>query len=117
MQRPVSGRGVGVEAVGLTPCGVEGGTPGRVRSAGAHGLTLAQDMVQPLSFHGARCAVVEVDERTVAEDGYVDLGRAGTTAISGLDGYQTPTLGALVLRKVGKEVDVLTDVMTGWNDM
>ena len=61
---------------------------------------------------------MEVDERTVAEDGYVDLGRAGTAAISGLDGYHgTQHLGRLSYAKVEKEVDVLTDVMTGWNDL
>ena len=54
----------------------------------------------------------------VAEDGYVDLGRAGTTAISGLDGYHdTQHLGRLSYAKVGKKVEVLTDVMAGWNDM
>ena len=110
------------EAVGLTPCGVKDAwnapavSEARVRT----GLTLAQDMVLPNRCHFMVLDVqwVEVDECTVAEDGYVDLGRAGTAAISGLDGYHdTQHLGRLSYAKVGKEVDVLTDVMAGWNDM
>jgi len=84
------------------------------------GLTLAEDMVLPNRCHFLVLDVqwVEVDERTVAEDGYVDLGRAGTTAISGLDGYHdTAHLGRLSYAKVDKEVELLTDVMAGWNDM
>ena len=110
------------EAVGLTPCGGEGPWNARAGSEASvrMGLKIAEDMVLPNRCHFMVLDVqwVEVDERTVAEDGYVDLGRAGTTAISGLDGYHDTThLGRLSYAKVGKEVDVLTDVMAGWNDM
>ena len=110
------------EAVGLTPYGVEGTWEAPAVSE-AHvrmGLTLAEDMVLPNRCHFMVLDVqwVEVDGRAVAEDGYVDLGRAGTTAISGLDGYHDTThLGRLSYAKVGQEVDVLTDVMVGWNDV
>ena len=98
------------EAVGLTPCGVDGDveSPGSVRARVRMGLTLAEDMVLPNRCHFMVLDVqwVEVDARAVAEDGYVDLGRAGTTAISGLDGYHDTThLGRFSYAKVGKEVD------------
>ena len=110
------------EAVGLTPCEIASGwmAPAVSEARVRLGLTLAEDMVLPNRCHFMVLDVqwVEVDERTVAEDGYVDLGRAGTAAISGLDGYHdTRHLGRLSYAKVGKEVDVLTDVMAGWNDM
>jgi len=110
------------EAVGLTPCGWEGEwkAPAVAEARVRMGLTLAEDMVLPNRCHFLVLDVqwVEVDERTVAEDGYVDLGRAGTTAISGLDGYHdTAHLGRLSYAKVDKEVELLTDVMAGWNDM
>ena len=110
------------EAVGLTPCAIASGwmAPAVSEARVRMGLTLAEDMVLPnrCRFLVLDVQWVEVDERTVAEDGYVDLGRAGTAAISGLDGYhETQHLGRLSYAKVGKEVDVLTDVMTGWNDL
>ena len=110
------------EAVGLTPCALAAGwiAPAVSEARVRMGLTLAEDMVLPNRCHFMVLDVqwVEVDHRAVAEDGYVDLGRAGTTAISGLDGYHnTKHLGRLSYAKVGKEVDVLTNVMTGWNDM
>ena len=83
------------EAVGLTPCGVEGTwkAPAVSEARVRMGLTLAEDMVLPNRCHFMVLDVqwVEVDGRAVAEDGYVDLGRAGTTAISGLDGYHDTT--------------------------
>ena len=110
------------EAVGLTPCGVEGTweAPAVSEARVRMGLTLAEDMVLPNRCHFMVLDVqwVEVDGRAVAEDGYVDLGRTGTTVISGLDGYhETTHLGRLSYAKVGKDVDVLTDVMAGWNDV
>ena len=110
------------EAVGLTPCAIASGwmAPAVSEARVRMGLTLAEDMVLPnrCRFLVLDVQWVEVDERTVAEDGYVDLGRAGTAAISGLDGYhETQHLGRFSYAKVGKEVDVLTDVMTGWNDL
>jgi len=83
------------------------------------GLTLAKDIELP---NGCRFMVldiqwVEVVEEAIAKDGYVDLGRAGTTAISGLDGYHDTThLGRLSYAKVDREVEVLSDVMRGWMD-
>ncbi|MEC8368950.1 MAG: flavin reductase [Bacteroidota bacterium] len=110
------------EAVGLSPCGVEGTwkAPAVSKARVRMGLTLTEDMVLPNRCHFMVLDVqwVEVDARAVAEDGYVDLGRAGTTAISGLDGYHDTThLGRFSYAKVGKEVAVLTDVMAGWNDL
>lgn len=110
------------EAVGLTPCSLEGEwiAPAVSEARVRMGLTLTEDMVLPNRCHFLVLDVqwVEVDERTVAEDGYVDLGLAGTTTISGLDGYHDTThLGRLSYAKVGKEVELLTDVMAGWNDM
>jgi flavin reductase (DIM6/NTAB) family NADH-FMN oxidoreductase RutF len=110
------------DAVGLTPCGMQGEwkAPAAAEARVRMGLTLAEDMVLPNRCHFMVLDVqwVEVDGRAVAEDGYVDLGRAGTTAISGLDGYHdTRHLGRLSYAKVGKEVEVLTDVMAGWTDM
>ena len=83
------------------------------------GLTLAKEMELP---NGCRFMIldvswVEVDGQAMAEDGYLDLGRAGTAAISGLDGYHdTRHLGRLSYAKVGGKVEILTDVMVGWND-
>jgi hypothetical protein len=62
-------------------------------------------------------AWVEVDKNVVSQDGYLDIERAGTVAISGLDGYhQTRGLGRLSYAKVGKGVEVLEDVLKGWQD-
>ena len=109
------------DAVGLTPCGIgrDWKAPAVLESNVRLGLTLAKDIELP---NGCRFMVldiqwVEVVEEAIAKDGYVDLGRAGTTAISGLDGYHDTThLGRLSYAKVGREVEVLTDVMRGWMD-
>ena len=109
------------DAVGLTACDVmESWKAPAVQEARVRlGLTLAQDMELPnrCRFMILDVAWVEVDPHAVAEDGYVDLERAGTAAISGLDGYHTTThLGRLSYAKVDKDVELLSEVMTGWKD-
>ena len=110
------------DAVGLTPCGQTDGwmAPAVEEARVRMGLTLAKDMELPngCRFMVLDVAWVEVDGKAVAEDGYLDLGRARTAAISGLDGYHdTRHLGRLSYAKVDTEVKVLTDVMVGWNDV
>ena len=110
------------DAVGLTPCGQTDGwmAPAVQEARVRMGLTLAKDMELPngCRFMVLDVAWVEVDGKAVAEDGYLDLGRARTAAISGLDGYHdTRHLGRLSYAKVDTEVKVLTDVMVGWNDV
>ena len=110
------------DAVGLTPCGQTDGwmAPAVQEARFRMGLTLAKDMELPngCRFMVLDVAWVEVDGKAVAEDGYLDLGRARTAAISGLDGYHdTRHLGRLSYAKVDTEVKVLTDVMVGWNDV
>ena len=109
------------DAVGLTPCGQTDGwmAPAVQEARVRMGLTLAKDMELPngCRFMVLDVAWVEVDGQAMAEDGHLDLGRARTAAISGLDGYHdTRHLGRLSYAKVGKEVKVLTEVMVGWND-
>ena len=61
---------------------------------------------------------MEVVSHAIANDGYVDLGAAGTAAISGLDGYHdTRHLGRLSYAKTDREVEVLKDVLKGWSDV
>jgi len=110
------------EAVGLTPCGVEGTwkAPAVEESRVRMGLTLAEDIILPNACHFMVMDVqwVEVDSTAVAEDGYVDLGTAGTAAVSGLDGYHATTpLGRFSYAKPDRPVEVLHDVLTGWDDI
>lgn len=110
------------EAVGLTPCGVEGTwkAPAVEESRVRMGLTLAEDIILPNACHFMVMDVqwVEVDSTAVAEDGYVDLGTAGTAAVSGLDGYHATTpLGRFSYAKPDRPVEVLHDVLTGWADI
>lgn len=110
------------DAVGLTPCGVEGAwkAPAVEESRVRMGLTLAEDIILPNACHFMVFDVrwVEVDSTAVAEDGYVDLGRAGSATISGLDGYHSTThLGRLSYAKPDRPVEVLHDVLTGWGDV
>ena len=110
------------DAVGLTPCGVEGAwkAPAVEESRVRMGLTLAEDIILPNACHFMVFDVrwVEVDSTAVAWDGYVDLGRAGSAAISGLDGYHSTThLGRLSYAKPDRPVEVLHDVLTGWDDV
>ena len=109
-------------AVGLTPCGVEGTwkAPAVEESRVRMGLTLAEDIVLPNACHFVVMDVqwVDVDAMAVAEDGYVDLGAAGSATISGLDGYHATThLGRLSYAKPDRPVEVLHDVLTGWGDV
>lgn len=109
-------------AVGLTPCGMEGTwkAPAVEESRVRMGLTLAEDIILPNACHFMVLDVrwVEVDATVVAEDGYVDLGTAETAAISGLDGYHATThLGRFSYAKPDRPVEVLHDVLTGWNDV
>lgn len=109
------------DAVGLTPCGVKDDwkAPAVLESNVRMGLTLAKDMELPNAcrFMVLDVQWVEVKEGAIAQDGHVDLGRARTTAISGLDGYHDTThLGRLSYAKVDREVEVLSDVMRGWMD-
>ena len=111
------------EATGLTPCNVrtEQGwlAPGVEEARVRMGLTWHSELELP---NGCRFVVldlawVEVDKNVVSQDGYLDIERAGTVAISGLDGYhQTRGLGRLSYAKVGKGVEVLEDVLKGWQD-
>lgn len=110
------------EAVGLTPCGVEGTwkAPAVEESRVRMGLTLAEDIILPNACHFMVMDVqwVEVDSTAVAEDGYVDLGTAGTAAVSGLDGYHATTpLGRFSYAKPDRPVEVLHDMLTGWDDI
>lgn len=110
------------DAVGLTPCGQTDGwmAPAVQEARVRMGLTLAKDMELPngCRFMVLDVAWVEVHGQAMAEDGHLDLGRARTAAISGLDGYHdTRHLGRLSYAKVDTEVKVLTDVMVGWNDV
>jgi len=110
------------DAVGLTPCGVEGAwkAPAVEESGVRMGLTLAEDIILPNACHFMVFDVrwVEVDSTAVAEDGYVDLGVAGSATISGLDGYHATThLGRLSYAKPDRPVEVLHDVLTGWDDV
>ena len=110
------------DAVGLTPCGIEGAwkAPAVEESRVRMGLTLAEDIILPNACHFMVFDVrwVEVDSTVVAEDGYVDLGRAGSATISGLDGYHSTThLGRLSYAKPDRPVEVLHDVLTGWDDV
>lgn len=109
-------------AVGLTPCGVEGTwkAPAVEESRVRMGLTLAEDIVLPNACHFVVMDVqwVDVDAMAVAEDGYLDLGAAGSATISGLDGYHATThLGRLSHAKPDRPVEVLHDVLTGWGDV
>ena len=109
------------EAVGLTPCGTDEGwkAPAVSEARVRMGLTLAEDMVLPNRCHFMVLDVqwVEVDELALAKDGYVDLGKAKTAAVSGLDGYHdTRHLGRLSYAKTDRDVDVLEDVLQGWPD-
>lgn len=110
------------EAVGLTPCGVNGEwqAPAVEEAKIRMGLTLTEDMVLPnrCRFMVLDIQWVEVVSHAMANDGYVDLGAAGTAAISGLDGYHdTRHLGRLSYAKTDREVEVLKDVLTGWSDV
>ena len=110
------------EAVGLMPCGVEGAwkAPAVEESRVRMGLTLAEDIVLPNACHFMVLDVrwVEVDAAAMAEDGYVDLGAAGTAAVSGLDGYHATThLGRFSYAKPDLSVEVLHDVLAGWADV
>ena len=110
------------EAVGLTPCGVKDGwsAPAVAESRVRMGLTLAEDIVLPNACHFMVLDVrwVEVDSTAVAEDGYVDLGAAGSATVSGLDGYHaTAHLGRYSYAKPDRPVEVLHDVLTGWDDV
>lgn len=110
------------EAVGLTPCAVNGEWQApAVREASIRmGLTLTEDMVLPnrCRFMVLDIQWVEVVSHALANDGYVDLGAAGTAAISGLDGYHdTRHLGRLSYAKTDRNVEVLKDVLTGWPDV
>ena len=100
VQRTVSGRRVG-RVVGLTPCGVEGTWEAPESEARVRWASPPADMVLPNRCHFMVLDVQWVEvEGAVAEDGYVDLGRAGTTAISGLDTTTTPrTWGGCPMRK------------------
>ena len=110
------------DAVGLTPCAVEGTwkAPAVEESRVRMGLTLAEDIILPNACHFMVFDVrwVEVDSTAVAEDGYVDLVTAGSATISGLDGYHATThLGRLSYAKPDRPVEVLHDVLTGWDDV
>ena len=110
------------EVVGLTPCGVNGEwlAPAVEEAKIRMGLTLTEDMVLPnrCRFMVLDIQWVEVVSHALANDGYVDLGAAGTAAISGLDGYHdTRHLGRLSYAKTDREVEVLKDVLTGWSDV
>jgi flavin reductase (DIM6/NTAB) family NADH-FMN oxidoreductase RutF len=109
------------DAVGLTPCGMdrEWKAPAVQEAKVRLGLTLAADIVLPNRCHFVVLDVqwVEVAEKALARDGYVDLGQAQTAAISGLDGYHdTRYLGRLSYAKPGRELEVLHDVLKGWSD-
>ena len=110
------------DAVGLTPCAVEGTwkAPAVEESRVRMGLTLAEDIILPNACHFMVFDVrwVEVDSTAVAEDGYVDLVTVGSATISGLDGYHATThLGRLSYAKPDRPVEVLHDVLTGWDDV
>ncbi|MBV7296440.1 flavin reductase family protein [Enterovibrio paralichthyis] len=97
------------DAVGLTPEYVEGVLPPFVAESQ---LKYALDVreIQTLEINGTVLVIGEigeifVGEDAVAEDGYVDIEKIGTVAVSGLDSYHTTQrLGRLSYAKPGQEI-------------
>lgn len=97
------------DAAGLTPEYVEGVLPPFVAESQ---LKYALDVreIQTLEINGTVLVIGEigeifVGEDAVAEDGYVDIEKIGTVAVSGLDSYHTTQrLGRLSYAKPGQVI-------------
>lgn len=103
------------QAVGFTPewrDGFKAPFPKEARIV--LGLKLEREV--PIEENGTRFMIgslqwVDVPDDALAEDGYVDIGHAGTVAISGLDAYhRTSAMSRYSYAKVGKPIQKLDPI-------
>ncbi len=77
-------------------------------------IGLEKRQVIPLEINGTTIIIGEIvqvmaDDNVVAEDGYVDIVKAGSVTVAGLDSYLMPQLlGRLTYAKPDKQPDFLT---------
>jgi len=111
------------DAVGLTPWWFEVGperfdAPAVAESPVRMGLTVEDDMALPNGCRFVLGAVqwVDFDAAIQVEDGFLDLARARTVCIGGLDAYHTADpIARLSYAKANAPLEVRSDFKQGWD--
>lgn len=107
------------DATGLTPSFVDGfAAPFVAESKIRFGMRLVRDVA--IEENGTRFLIgkvewIDIAEELLAEDGYLNIEKAGSLAITGLDGYhRSEMIGRLPYAKKDQPLQRLEDPMKGF---